>query len=72
MSTLKIIEEYDGRLPVFNVIKEVPECNNCSVKDVLIKSFDSYEEANSFCNQLINEEKVKDDFTPCGEEGPGE
>jgi len=68
---IKVVEEYDGRLPVFNVVKEVIACNNCQVtRDEIIKSFDTFEEADSYCNSLINSGKARDRYTPCGEEGP--
>ncbi|NBW58379.1 hypothetical protein EBR43_11525 [bacterium] len=58
--TLKVVEEYDGRLPVFNVVKEVTACDNCGCqKDEVIKSFDTYEEADAFCNSLIKDGKAK-------------
>jgi len=57
---LKIVEEYDGRLPVFNVVKEITACDNCGCqKDEVIKSFDTYEEADAFCNSLIKDGKAK-------------
>jgi hypothetical protein len=57
---LKVVETYDGRLPVFNVMKEVTACDNCGCqKDEIIKSFDTYEEADAYCNSLINEGKAK-------------
>lgn len=52
----KIVEEYDGRLPVFNIVSEVN-------KDI-VKSFDSIEEAIIFLKRL------EDNSTPCGEEDP--
>ena len=57
---LKVMEQYDGRLPVFNVVKEVTACDNCGCqKDEVIKSFDTYEEADAYCNGLICEGKAK-------------
>jgi len=57
---LKVVKQYDGRLPIFNVVKEVTECDNCGCqKDEVIKSFDTYEEADAYCNSLINEGKAK-------------
>jgi hypothetical protein len=57
---LKVIEVYDGRLPVFNVVKEVTACENCNCqKDEVIKSFDTYEEADAYCNSLIDNGKAK-------------
>jgi len=57
---LKVMEQYDGRLPVFNVVKEVTACDNCGCqKDEVIKSFDIYEEADAYCNSLIAEGKMK-------------
>jgi len=49
-----------GRIPIFNVVKEVTACDNCGCqKDEVIKSFDSYEEADAYCNSLINEGKAR-------------
>jgi len=57
---LKVVETYDGRLPIFNVVKEVTACDNCGCqKDEVIKSFDTYEEADAFCNGLIDSGKMK-------------
>lgn len=57
---LKVVETYDGRLPVFNVVKEVTACDNCGCqKDEMIKSFDTYEEGDAYCNSLIAEGKMK-------------
>jgi len=57
---LKVMEQYDGRLPVFSVVKEVTACENCGLqKDEVIKSFDTYEEADAYCNSLIAEGKMK-------------
>lgn len=72
MAIFKVVEEYDGRLPVFNVVKEVVGCDNCCIsKDEIIKSFDTYEEAVQCCDKLIKEGKARDDHTtPCGEEDP--
>ena len=68
---LRVTEQYDGRLPVFNVVKEVTACDNCGCqKDEVIKSFDTYEEADAFCNSLIDSGKARDESTPCGEEAP--
>jgi len=55
MNNYEIIEEYDGRLPIFNVTKN---------KEVL-KRFDSYEEAERFLTEHINNKS-----TSCGEENP--
>ena len=52
----KIVEEYDGRLPVFNIVSEVN-------RDI-VKSFDTIEEAIIFLKRL------EDNSTPCGEEDP--
>jgi hypothetical protein len=57
---LKVVEQYDGRLPVFSVVKEVTACENCEFqKDEVIKSFDTYEEADAYCSSLIREGKAK-------------
>lgn len=73
---IKVVQAYDGRLPVFNVVKEVTACGNCGCqKDVVIKSFDTYEEADAYCNSLIKDGKARDEHyklltssTPVGEE----
>lgn len=57
---LKIIEEYDGRLPVFKVIEVDP---NDDKKYTVLKSFDDYNDANNYALDLQGE-------TPCGEEIP--
>lgn len=59
MDNYKIIEEYDGRLPIFSIIKEVDS------KYQTIKSFDSYNDAEKF---LVDYTKTK--LTCCGEEDP--
>ena len=60
-----------GRLPVFNVVKEVVACDNCGVtKDVVIESFHTYAEADAYCNALIADGKARDTVTSCGEETP--
>ena len=60
---LKVIENSVwnyGRIPIFNVVKEVTACNNCGIqKDEVIKSFNTYEEADAYCNSLITEGKAK-------------
>ena len=57
---LKVVEQYDGRLPVFNVVKEVTACDNCGCqKDEVIKCFDTYEEADAYCNSLIQDGKAR-------------
>lgn len=69
MFVLKIIEEYDGRLPSFNVVREVNFCGN--IKSQIVKTFDSYEEAEKFCNEVLkNNNDIDDRTTPCGEENP--
>jgi len=71
MAILKVKEVYDGRLPEFQVVREVTACDNCGCqKDEVIKTFDSYEEADGFCNKLIAEGNTRDGITPCGEEDP--
>lgn len=50
---MKIVEEYDGRLPIYHVLNKEEE---------LIKSFDSFEEAQNYVINLNS--------TPCGEENP--
>ena len=58
MDNLKIVEVFDGRLPEYHLIKPglVPE------QDILIKIFDSHEEALQWCRHKGE--------TPCGEEDP--
>jgi len=57
---LKVAEKYDGRLRVFNVVKEVTACDNCGCqKDEVIKSFDTYEEADAYCDKLVAEGRAK-------------
>jgi hypothetical protein len=60
---LKVIENSVwnyGRIPIFNVVKEVTACDNCGIqKDEVIKSFSTYEEADAYCNNLISEGKAK-------------
>lgn len=69
MFALKIIEEYDGRLPSFNVVREVNFCGNN--KSQIVKTFDSYEEAEKYCNEFLkNNNDIDDRTTPCGEENP--
>ena len=51
---LKVVQDYDGRLPSWNVVKEVTGCNNCGCqKDEIIKSFDTYQEADAYVESLI-------------------
>lgn len=59
MSNYKIVEEYDGRLPIFNVIKEIES------KHQILETFDSYEDAEKFLVNLLDSNS-----TPCGEEDP--
>lgn len=61
MSKLKVVESYDGRLPEYQVIKEVSK-----TELEIIKTFDTYEEAIKWV-ELQNE-----NLTPCGEENPCE
>lgn len=72
MVTIKVKEEYDGRLPIFHVVKEVTVCDSSGViRDQIIETFDTYEQAEQYCVKLIKEDKVKDNHTtPCGEEDP--
>jgi len=57
---VKVTEDRSGPSPVFNVVKEVTACDNCGCqKDEVIKSFDTYEEADAYCNSLISEGKAK-------------
>jgi hypothetical protein len=60
---LKVIENSVwnyGRIAIFNVVKEVTACDNCGIqKDEVIKSFNTYEEADAYCNSLISEGKAK-------------
>ena len=49
-----------GRIPIFNVVKEVTACDNCGIqKDEIIKSFNTYEEADAYCNSLIDSGKAR-------------
>ena len=49
-----------GRIPIFNVVKEVTACDNCGIqKDEIIKSFNTYEEADAYCDKLIAEGKAR-------------
>lgn len=74
MPIFKVKEEYDGRLPVYHVVKEVAANNNVeSSRYQIIETFDTYKEADEYCKKLVSESKVKDDrLTPCGEENPCE
>lgn len=73
---VKVTEDRTGPLPVFNVVMEVTACVNCGCqKDEVIKSFDTYEEADAYCNNLIKDGKASDEHyklltstTPVGEE----
>lgn len=68
---LRVKEEYDGRLPVYHVVKEISTCNNCNVtKDEIIKTFDTYEEAVEYADNMVSEARAKAGLTPCGEEMP--
>lgn len=58
MLLYKVVESYDGRLPIYNVVD--------TTSDKILKSFDTYEEADIMCNTLINESTT----APCGEEIP--
>lgn len=60
---LEIREEYDGRLPIFNVVA-VDMINKNVIK--LLKSFASYQEAEKFYWAALKEDGV----LPCGEENP--
>jgi len=53
MASLKVIEEYDGRLPIYNVV----DVNT----NIVVKTFDSLEEANLWCDNNSG-------ILPCGEE----
>lgn len=73
MAVFKVVQGYDGRLPVFHVMEEITSCNRCGdQKDVIVKSFDTYEEADTFCDNLIIEKRSthKNNISPCGEEVP--
>lgn len=62
MTTLKVVEVYDGRLPEYQVLREI-----IGQPDQLLKAFDTREEADTYCKGVLLEEAS----TPCGEEGPG-
>lgn len=71
MAIFKITETYDGRLPVYHVIKKITVCNGYKIqKDEIVKSFDTYGEADEFCNKLIADNSAGDNTTSCGEEDP--
>jgi len=69
---VKVVETQDSRFrSVFMVMKEVVACDNCGVtKDVLIESFNTYAQADAYCNALIADGKASDTVTSCGEETP--
>lgn len=49
-----------GRIPIFNVVKEVEACDVCgATKDQIIESFHSYAEADAYCNALIANGEAK-------------
>lgn len=56
MLPYKIVENYDGRLPVYSVMD--------TTSNKILKSFDTYEEADIMCNALINRSTT----SPCGED----
>ena len=56
--TIKIIEVFDGRLPEYRVVEII------GAETKLLKTFDSYEEAEKYKSLNVKHE------TPCGEEGP--
>lgn len=50
--SIKVVESYDGRLPVYNVIKEVL-CDNCNkIVNEVIGSFETYAEADLFADTV--------------------
>lgn len=55
MASLKVIEEYDGRLPVYNVVDVTT--------NIVVKTFDSLEDAKLWCDNNCG-------ILPCGEEDP--
>jgi len=61
MSVYRVVEVYDGRLPEYQVIKI-----NHNHNQTILKSFDSYEEAEKFCKEQVEDK----DILPCGEEDP--
>jgi hypothetical protein len=69
---VKVVETQDSRFrSVFMVMKEIVACDNCDVtKDVLIESFNTYAQADAYCNALIADGKARDTVTSCGEETP--
>jgi len=82
---VKVVETQDSRFrPVFMVMKEVITCDNCeATKDVLIESFETYAQADAYCNALVQSGAAADcvmrlyephhkidDSTACGEEQP--
>jgi hypothetical protein len=83
---VKVVHAHDGPLdlPMFQVVKEVIACDNCcATKDEVIKSFDTYAEADVYCNALVQSGEAADkpmrlyephgkinSSTACGEEQP--
>lgn len=57
--SLAVIEVYDGRLPEYQVVEG--DVSNYKI----LKTFDSFEEAELWCRQQKNKGE-----TPCGEEDP--
>ena len=76
---VKVVEIHDGPLdmPVFHVVSENMPYDNCGrTEDQIIKSFNTYAEADAYCNSLIEDGKARGDehyklltsSTPVGEE----
>lgn len=71
MALIKVKEEYDGRLPVYHVVREISTCDNCNaIKDEIVKTFDTYEDAVKHADSIIEENRNRDRWSPCGEEIP--
>jgi len=53
MTNYEIVEEYDGRLPLFNIVKD----------GNVVKSFDTFKEAEHYLNELVSTPCGEED--PC-------
>jgi len=57
---IKVVEAYDGRLPYYNVVREVSASNNCNkTEEEIIGSFESYEEADLFADTVVMVEETE-------------
>lgn len=57
--SLSVLEVFDGRLPEYQVV------DGDVSKYIVIKTFDTFEEAEKWCSQQNNK-----GITPCGEDDP--